>query len=136
MSSVSRPVGVTIVAVIAFVQAFFAVLGGLALIVERNNSDLLAHVDQSSGRLTTYGVLAVVWGVIAFFVAMGLWNGAGWARIVVGILEVINIVGGIWLLFSWSGTYIWQGIWQIGLALIVLYFLFGARGDRFFASRS
>ena len=66
--SVPRPVGVAIVSIITFVQSFFAILGGLALIVERNNNDLLAHVDQSSGRITAYGGAAIVWGVIAFFV--------------------------------------------------------------------
>jgi hypothetical protein len=135
-ASVPRPVGVTIVSVITFVQSFFAVLGGLALIVERNNSDLLAQVDQSSGRITTYAVAAIVWGVIAFFVALGLWNGADWARIVIGILQVVNIAGGIYLLFAWGGTYLWQGIWQIGIALLVLYFLFGARGGRYFEARN
>jgi hypothetical protein len=135
-ASVPRPVGVTIVAVIVFVQAFFAVLGGLALIVERNNGDLLSQIEQSSGRVTTYGVAAIVWGLIAFFVARGLWNGAEWARIIIGILQVLNIAGGVYLLFAWSGTYIWQGIWQVGIALFVLYLLFGARGGRFFESRS
>jgi hypothetical protein len=55
-----------------FVQGFFAVLGGLALIVERNNNDLIAQVDQTSGRITTYAVAAILWGVIAFIMALGL----------------------------------------------------------------
>ena len=50
-ASVPRPVAVTIVSVITFVQSFFAVFGGLALIVERNNNDLIAQVDQTSGRI-------------------------------------------------------------------------------------
>ncbi|HXV33345.1 MAG TPA: hypothetical protein VD769_04985 [Gaiellaceae bacterium] len=135
IANVPRPAGVTIVAVIVFVQSSFAVLGGLALLVERNDADLLSHLEQSSGRLTSYGVAAIVWGVIGLLVARGLWNGAEWARILVGILEVLNIAGGIYLLFAWGGTYLWQGIWQIGLALAVLYLLFGARGSEYFTSR-
>jgi hypothetical protein len=134
-ASVPRPVGVTIVSVITFVQGFFAVLGGLALIVERNNNDLIAQVDQTSGRITTYAVAAIVWGAIAFLVALRLWNGADWARIVIGILQVVNIAAGIYLLLAWGGTYLWQGIWQIGIALAVLYFLFDARGSKYFYSR-
>ena len=133
--AVHRPIGVAVVAIIAFIQAIFAVLGGLALIVERNNNELLTHVDNSSNTVTTYGVLAIIWGVVAFFVAWGLWHGANWARIVIGILEVLHIAGGVYLLFAWSGTYIWEGIWQIVVALIVLYFLFGARGEAFFTQR-
>ena len=133
--AVSRPVGVAIVAIVAFVQAFFAIFGGLALIVERNSNELLTHVDSSSNTVTTYGVLAIIWGAVAFFVAWGLWHGANWARIVVGILEALSIAGGVYLLFAWGGTYIWTGLWQILIALIVLYFLFGARGEAFFSQR-
>lgn len=134
-AAVHRPVGVAIVAIIGFVQAIFSFLTGIALIVERNNGTLREHVDNSSGVITTYGVAAIVWGVVAFFVALGLWNGAGWARIVVAILEVINIAGGVYLLFAWGGTYIWTGLWQILIALIVLYFLYGARSEEYFTSR-
>lgn len=133
LAAVPRPLGVAIVAIIAFVQAFFGILAGLALIIERNDRELI--VGQSSGRLTTYGVIAIIW-VVTFFVALGLWNGASWARILVGILEVISIAGGVYLLFAWSGTYIWTGIWQVGIALLVLYFLFGARGEEYFTRRA
>jgi hypothetical protein len=134
-AAVHRPVGVAIVAILGFVQAIFSFLTGIALIVERNNSALHEHIDNSSGAITSYGVGAIIWGVIAFFVALGLWNGAGWARIVVAILQAIAIGGGVYLLFAWGGTYIWSGLWQILIALIVLYFLYGARSEDFFASR-
>jgi hypothetical protein len=136
LAPVPRPVGVTTVAVIAFVQSSFGILGGLALIIERNDRELIAHVGQSSARITTYGVAAIIWGVVTFFASLGLWNGANWARILVGILEVTNVAAGLYLLFAWSGTYIWNGIWQIGIALLVLYFLFGSRGDEFFSRRA
>ena len=134
-AAVHRPVGVAIVAILGFVQAIFSFLTGIALIVERNNSALREHVDNSSGVITSYGVGAIIWGVLAFFVALGLWNGAAWARIVVAILQAIAIGGGVYLLFAWGGTYIWSGLWQILIALIVLYFLYGTRSEDFFASR-
>jgi hypothetical protein len=136
LAPVPRPVGVTTVAVIAFVQSSFGILGGLALIIERNDRELIAHVGQSSGRITTYGVAAIIWGVVTFFAALELWNGVNWARILVGILEVTNVAAGLYLLFAWSGTYVWNGVWQIGIALLVLYFLFGSRGDEFFSRRA
>jgi hypothetical protein len=99
-AAVHRPVGVAIVAILGFVQAIFSFLTGIALIVERNNSALHEHIDNSSGAITSYGVGAIIWGVIAFFVALGLWNGAAWARIVVAILQAIAIGGGVYLLFA------------------------------------
>lgn len=134
-TAVGRPVGVTVVAVIATIQGVIAVLVGLGLIVERNSSTLLEHIDQGSGAVTTYGVMGIIWGVLALLVAWGLWTGGGWARIFVAILEVLHLAGGVWLLFAWSGHYLWQGIWQIVVALIVLWLLFNPRADEFFEGR-
>jgi hypothetical protein len=131
LAPVPRPVGVTTVAVIAFVQSSFGILGGLALIIERNDR---TSASRAAGSPPTAS--AIIWGVVTFFAALGLWNGANWARIIVGILEVTNVAAGLYLLFAWSGTYITyirNGIWQIGIALLVLYFLFGSRGDEFFS---
>ena len=124
-----RPVGVAIVAIVAFVQAILAVLSGLGLVIERNDADLRAHID---GAITTYGVAAIIWGALAFIVALGLWAGANWARIVVAILELFAIGGGIYLLFAWGGTYLWSGIWKIVVGCVVLYFLYNARAQAYF----
>jgi hypothetical protein len=130
-----RPVGVTVVAVIAFIQGIIGVLMGIGLIVERNNDSLIEHIGQSSGQIQTYGWIAVIWGVLALLVGWGLWNGGDWARILVAILEVLHVAGGVYLLFAWSGHYLWQGIWQIAVGLVVLWLLFNPRSDDFFASR-
>jgi uncharacterized membrane protein YhaH (DUF805 family) len=82
-----RTVGVTVVAVIAFIQGIIAVVAGIGLIVERNNDSLAEHIVQP------------------------------------------------YVLFSWNGHYLWQGIWQILVALAVLWLLFNPRADAFFESR-
>jgi hypothetical protein len=130
-----RTVGVTVVAVIAFIQGIIAVVAGIGLIVERNNDSLAEHIGQSSGTLQTYGWTMLIWGVLALFVGWGLWNAGGWARITIGILEALQIAGGVYLLFAWNGHYLWQGIWQILVALAVLWLLFNPRADAFFESR-
>jgi hypothetical protein len=130
-----RPVGVTVVAVIAFIQGIIGILMGIGLIVERNNDSLIEHIGQSSGQIQTYGWIAVIWSVLALLVGWGLWNGGDWARILVAILEVLHVAGGVYLLFAWSGHYLWQGIWQIAVGLVVLWLLFNPRSDDFFASR-
>jgi hypothetical protein len=134
-ASIHRPVGVTVIAVIAFIQATFSILGGIALLIERNSSALIDQIDRSSGTITTYGVAAIIWGIVAFFVAWGLWGGAPWARIIVTIVELLAIGGGIYLLFAWGGTYVWNGIWQILIGLVVLALLYGGRSDEFFGAR-
>jgi hypothetical protein len=131
-----RPVGVSIVAVLLAVQSIIAVLFGIGLIVERNNSSLLEHIDRSSDTILTYGIFAVVWAVVGLAVAWGLWTGKNPARILAGIVEVAQVAGGVYMLFGWSGHYLWQGVWQIAIALLVLWILFNRRADDFFAGRA
>lgn len=130
-----RTVGVTVVAVIAFIQGIIGVIAGIGLIVERNNDSLIEHIGQSSGQIQTYGWIAVIWGVLALLVGLGLWNAANWARLVMGVLETLHIAGGVYLLFAWDGAYLWQGVWQILVGLFVLWLLFNPRADAFFESR-
>jgi hypothetical protein len=135
-TAVGRPISVSVVAIIAFMQGIIAISVGLGLIIERNDANLLEHINRSSDTLTTYGVGSMIWGALALLVGYGLWRGSGWARIVVAILEVLALFGGILLLFSWDGHYLWQGIWQIIVSLFVLWLLFNPRADEFFHGRA
>ncbi len=130
-----RTIGVTVVAVVLFIQAILGLAVGIGLVVEASNSSLIEHINQSSGTIQAYGWSAIVWSVVAGLVGFGLWKGASWSRIVVAIMEALKIGGGIYLMFSWSGHYLWQGIWQIGIALFVLWLLFNPRSDEFFGSK-
>ena len=135
-TAVGRPISVSVVAIVAFIQGIIAIAAGLGLIVERNDASLLEHIDRSSGTLATYGVGSIIWGGLALLVGYGLWHGAGWARILVAILQILFLFGGILLLFSWNGYYLWQGIWQIIVSLLVLWLLFNPRADEFFHGRA
>lgn len=135
-TAVGRPISVSVVAIVAFIQGIIAIAAGLGLIVERNDASLLEHIDRSSGTLATYGVGSIIWGGLALLVGYGLWHGAGWARILVAILQILSLIGGILLLFSWNGYYLWQGIWQIIVSLFVLWLLFNPRADEFFHGRA
>jgi|Tabmets5t2r1_1033131.scaffolds.fasta_scaffold72286_2 hypothetical protein len=135
-TAIGRPISVSFIAIIGFIEGIIAIAAGLGLIVERNDANLLEHINRSSSTLTTYGVASIIWGALALLVAYGLWHGAGWARILVAILQVLALFGGILLLFSWDGHYLWQGIWQIIVSLIVLWILFNPRADEFFQGRA
>jgi hypothetical protein len=135
-TDLGRPIGVSVIAVIAFIQGIIAIVAGLGLIVERNSSTLLEHIDRSSGTLATYGVGSIIWGALALLVGYGLWHGASWARMVVMILQILALLAGIYLLFGWGGHYLWQGVWQIIVSLFVLWLLFNPRAEEFFYRRA
>lgn len=134
-TAIGRPIGVSVIAIIAFIQGTIAILAGIGLLVERNNDSLLAHIGRGSDSVTSYGIGGLIWGVLILLVGYGLWKGANWGRIAVAILELLYLAGGVWLLFAWNGYYLWQGIWQILIALFVLYLLFNPRADEFFEGR-
>lgn len=134
-ASARRPVLISVVAILAVVQGVFSVLAGIALIIDRNDADLRAHVGVSSGNLTALGIFLLIVGAIEFLVALGLWRGNQAARVIVAIVTALQGAGGIYELLAYSGTYLWQGIWQILFSALILYILFNQSSERFFEGR-
>lgn len=72
-------------------------------------------------NVTTWGWLAMIFGIVLFLVGLGLTGGAGWARWVAIILIAVNFLGQLgWL--SSSQTPVWT-LTVIALQIIVLYAL-------------
>ena len=72
-------------------------------------------------NVTTWGWLAMIFGVVLFLVGLGLTGGAGWARWVAIILIVVNFIGQL----GWIGSSPYP-VWTltvIALQIIVLYAL-------------
>lgn len=70
---------------------------------------------------TTWGWLAMIFGVILFLVGLGLAGGASWARWVAIVLLVVNLLGNI----GWVGSSQYP-IWAltiVAIEIIVLYAL-------------
>jgi hypothetical protein len=70
---------------------------------------------------TTWGWLAMIFGVVLFLVGLGLVGGAGWARWVAIVLIVVNLLGQL----GWVGSSQYP-IWSftmVALQIIVLFAL-------------
>lgn len=126
----------TLIGVIGIIQGVFAVLGGIGLIAERNDADLQGNVDVSSTALGWTGAYLIALGVITLLVAGGILSGSNVARMVLAVVELFHIGGGIVVLFAHSGAERWDGLAAVIVAFIVLWILFRARSEAFFASRS
>jgi hypothetical protein len=70
---------------------------------------------------TTWGWLAMIFGIVLFLVGIGLTGGAGWARWVGIILISVNLLGQLGWLGN-SQTPIWT-LTVVALQIIVLYAL-------------
>ncbi len=72
-------------------------------------------------NVTTWGWLAMIFGIVLFLVGVGLTGGAGWARWVGIILIAVNLLGQLGWLGN-SATPVWT-LTVIALQIIVLYAL-------------
>ncbi|MFH8249325.1 hypothetical protein ACH3VR_03020 [Microbacterium sp. B2969] len=119
---INRPLGVTIVAIIAWLSGFFQIIASI--------------FDILGGLFITWpaivGWISLVVGIITLAVGVGLWKGNPAARtlaaLVFGltiVLEIISILG--------AGT-IWSALGGSILPLIGLAMLYTNSANRYFAS--
>ena len=127
-----RPVLLTVLAILVGIQACFAILAGFALFIERNDASLARHLDHSSGNLGLVGIVVLVIGVIELFVAMGLWRGNDFARMLATIVVSLQFITGLYTFIFYAGTWRWQGLWQTLFAAFVLWLLFNRGAERYF----
>lgn len=98
-----RPIGVTILAVLAYIGAVFSLLAGIAMLFGS------AIIGPILNKIPEYA-MAATWGPIAFillglfliacavldyFIGKGLWNGKNWARILVLVLTSLSALSSL-----------------------------------------
>lgn len=112
---VERPTGVTVLAVLYFVGAVFALLGGIMMLTVGSmftgmmDSGLFALMGAALGGM--FVVIAALLGVAGW----GLWSRQRWAWYLVMVLEVLSLISGLFSLPS--------GIVGMAIAgLIIWYF--------------
>jgi hypothetical protein len=127
-----RPTSVTVAVVLVYISAALAIIGGIALILARNNEE----VEGASGGPTAVlvsGIFLLVVGIITALVARGLARGNNGTRIFVTVLQVLQLIGGIYALTQ-PAQRAGSGGGIIG-ALIVLALLWNPAANRFFSRR-
>ena len=120
-----RPVLVTVIGIIMIVVGLLQFGAGILLVSQRNDATVLADANATTSELTSIAAALLVIGALSVLLAFGLLNGSRVARGLIGLLELAQIVGGIYILVNLDNTNQASGIGQIAGGLIVLYFLFG-----------
>src|SRR5579884_2792331 len=105
----SRPLGITIIAIIMAIQGILGIIAGITLLA-----------GSASGGLFAAGIITLVLGVLYLILAWGLWTLQTWAFWATVILEVIAL--------GQSGFF--SGIVNVVLALVILIYLFADRNVR------
>ena len=129
----SRPLGVTILAVLAGISGILSLLGGMTLMalgpavssvmMEQGAPPVMGGFF--SGMMVILGVVLLLLGILNLVVAWGYWTGQGWAWVLGVILGIVGVIMGI--------VQITQG-GIIGLIInaIVLYYLFQPHVKEYF----
>lgn len=131
----NRPVGVTLLSVLALLIGVTDVIAGLLFVFTRNNPEVKASAHTSAEVLLIAGVVFLVLGLVYLAVARGLWHGSNGSRIIVNVVAVINLAAGIWLLTQSTGSTRLQAVVSILLAVILLLVVNSGRAKAYFLAR-
>lgn len=143
LPSARRPGLITLLMVLVVISGVLSIIGGLALVLLRNNSEVANQVAAQDGlsRSTAStvalwaGIAAIVIGVIYLAVAKGLGNGNSFSRAVVAFFTVLSIVGGFFTMFGVSSGTRWSGLVSVLIGLAVMAILYSRRANAFYSGR-
>jgi lysylphosphatidylglycerol synthetase-like protein (DUF2156 family) len=89
----SRPVGVTIIAVLdALLGLLMLLSGGAILGVGTFMGTFGGPMSAVHGLVTGFGVLVFVVGFVTIFLALGIWTGASWAWTAALVIAILSAV--------------------------------------------
>lgn len=121
-----RPGGVTLVAVIVWIQGFLSAFGGALLMIGANTPN-----GNQSG-FSIVGLLSLVLGVVTIIVGVGLLRGSSTARVLTTVALVLSIASAIYAMIS-TGNVATQVISAL-LAVIGLILLYTRAASDYFRS--
>ena len=131
-----RPVLVTVIGVLAVLGGVAqAVFGGL-LFGLRNDETFLADANITSSKVTPIAIGAIVIGVLTVIFAIGLLKGSRLSRDLVGLMELLQLGVGIYIVAALDSSHRATAIGNIVGAVIVLWFLFFTDKAKAFFAKS
>jgi len=100
---VDRPLGVTIIAILAIISGILLLFGGISLVITGSlinassvditpNNDFRSIGSTIGIALLIIGSILLIIGIVYLIVSYGLLKGKGWARIITIVITIISIV--------------------------------------------
>lgn len=129
-----RPAGVTVVAVIAWIAGALDLIAGIVMLFMLP-VDAVVDDYGGTGALIGAAIGSIIVGLITVIVAGGLLNGSPGARLVVTVLQILSLIGSLFLAVAYRETPTaiteWIGIL---VSLVVLLLLWSRKATAFFSS--
>jgi hypothetical protein len=126
----SRPLGVTIVAILMAIEGIILIGGGIAGIVA--GGIIGAELGLVGGAIIAASSVALALGVVGLFIAWGLITGKGWAWIITIIVTIIMAIVNIIQLVNGRYEHV------IGLIIngVILYYMYRPQVKAYFGRKS
>lgn len=127
-----RPGGVTLVAVLTWIQGFLDVIGGIILLFNVNNPAFEREFGYGDSVLIA-GIAAIVIGVVIIVVARGLLRGSRVSRGIVTVFVLLSLVSAVYVAIAIPAQ-LAAAIVSGLLSLVVLGLLWSGKAASFFAN--
>lgn len=120
----SRPLGITILALLAILSGLFAVCAGLVAFGAFGVGVLGSLLGAGSGGGALIGgIYGVVWGSVSILLGLGLWQMRSWARLGTIIVQAINLLYAVFALIGPSSV-----PWiNVIISVIIIWYLMRPR---------
>jgi hypothetical protein len=125
----SRPLGVTIVAILMIIEGIFLILGGISGIAV---GGIMADELGIGGAIIAASSVGLALGIAGLFIAWGLISGKGWAWIITIIITIIMAIVNI--ISIASGRY--EHIFGLIINGVILYYMYRPQVKAYFGRTS
>jgi hypothetical protein len=130
-----RPGTITLVVVLAWIAGILNIAAGIFVIIDRHDTRIRLDSASTPNELLAAGIAAIVIGAIYCLLASSLGRGSRTARLIFGIVAVLNLASGAYAAIAYSGEQRASGVGSLVFSIIVLWLLYGTEKDRdFFAA--
>jgi hypothetical protein len=129
MQTGSRPLGVTIVAILMIIEGIFLILGGISGIAV---GGIMADELGIGGAIIAASSVGLALGIAGLFIAWGLISGKGWAWIITIIITIIMAIVNI--ISIASGRY--EHIFGLIINGVILYYMYRPQVKAYFGRTS
>ncbi|KZE95757.1 hypothetical protein AVP42_00031 [Agromyces sp. NDB4Y10] len=118
----NRPVTITIIGVLAFIAGLIDLVSGVILFFLLPNEEVVAGFGGSGGLIAA-AIGSIIVGLITAGLAGGLLRGSSVARMIVTVLQVLSLIGSLFMAVAYLGIPVgeWLGLAVSALVLILLW---------------
>ena len=127
-----RPLFVTFLTVIGVIQGLVGIGLGIFLVLDRSDDDLLKEINKAesldghqltSDHLLTFGIIAIVFGVLLIGLALMLSNGSNIVRWLIVLISAGNVAVGLHSLVALHGEQQLSGAMTLVFGLLIIWLL-------------